>query len=197
MHQAVVELTTLTLPLFDAKSNDSRIALVMDNRLKVILLKIRETEVLIRTIESECLYHFAKLNRLNSFCSGGSEKQMGEAVALHLHNIIARLQCLELVPSPPSFSSLGSTPLAPPSSLIGSRLISVSKEINLLRSNLDDLSSRIGQEVIEIGGVQFQSLAQTIAWVRRELPSNAYFVFQDMMTLFDLLGTTNLSYNDF
>ena len=126
-----------------------------------------------------------------------SGKQTGEVIALHLHNIVARVQRLELAPSPPSFSSLGSTPLAPPSSLVDSELTSLSYDITLLRSTLDNLSSRIEQEVIEIGGVQCQSLSQTIAWVRQELPSNAYFVFQDIMTLMDLLGTSNLSYNDF
>ena len=92
VHQAVVELTTLTLPLFDAKSNDARISLVVDSRLKVIHLRFREMEALIRSIESECLSHFAKLNRLDSFCSGGSGKQTGEAIALHLHNIVTRVQ---------------------------------------------------------------------------------------------------------
>ena len=201
VHQAVVELTTLTLPLLDTKSNDSRIGLVVDNKVNAIHLRIREIETLIRTIESECLSHFTRLNQLDSFCSGGPGKQTGEAIALHLHNIVARVQRLELSQresSSPSFSSqLGSVTIPPSSTLVESKLASVSADLVLIRSNLDDLSSRIGQEVIEIGGVQFQSLSQTIAWVRQELPSNAYFVFQDVMTLLDLLGTSNLSDNDF
>ena len=75
VHQAVLELTTLTLPLFNAKSNDARISLVVDSRLKVIHLRFREMEALIRSIESECLSHFAKLNRLDSFCSRNRESK--------------------------------------------------------------------------------------------------------------------------
>ena len=69
--------------------------------------------------------------------------------------------------------------------------------ISLFQSNLDDLSSRIGQEVIEIGDLHLLSLFQTIAWVRHELSSKPFFVFQDTMTFFDLLGTCNLSDGDF
>ena len=46
VHQAVVELTTLTLPLLDTKSNDARIALVVDSRVNAILLCIRGIEKL-------------------------------------------------------------------------------------------------------------------------------------------------------
>ena len=45
--------------------------------------------------------------------------------------------------------------------------------------------------------MQFQSLSQTIAWMRSDLPSNYYFVFQDIMTLLDLIGTSNLSDSNF
>ena len=84
------------------------------------------------------------MNQLDSFCSGGPGKQTGEAISLHLHNIVARVQRLELSPSSPSFSSqLGSTSIPPSSSLIDSKLASVSADLVLIRSNLDDLSSRI------------------------------------------------------
>jgi len=150
----VVELTTLTLPLLDTKSNDARIDLVVDSRVNAILLRIRGIETLIRPIESECLSHFTKLNQLDSFCSGAPGKQRGEAIAHHLHNIVARVQRLELAPSSSSYTSqIVSSPLPPPSTLSDSKLASVSAELGLIRSNLDELSSRIGQEVIEIGGV--------------------------------------------
>ena len=45
--------------------------------------------------------------------------------------------------------------------------------------------------------MHFQSLAHTTSWVKNELPSNPYFVFQDVTTLLDLIGTSNLSYGDF
>ena len=50
---------------------------------------------------------------------------------------------------------------------------------------------------MEIRGVHFKSLAHTTAWVRSELPSNAHFVFQDVITLLDLIGTSNLSDGEF
>ena len=62
---------------------------------------------------------------------------------------------------------------------------------------MSDLTSRVGKDSIDIGGVYFQSLSQNIAWVRKYLPSNFYFVFQDVMTLLDLIGTSNLSDNEF
>jgi len=50
VHQAVVELTTLTLPLLDAKSNESKSALMVDSKLNAIHDRISEAEILIRTI---------------------------------------------------------------------------------------------------------------------------------------------------
>ena len=55
----------------------------------------------------------------------------------------------------------------------------------------------MGYEAVEIGGIQFQSLRQTIGWVRDELPSFAYFVFQDTVTLLDMIASTNRSDDDF
>ena len=37
--------------------------------------------------------------------------------------------------------------------------------LSIFQSNLDDLSSHFSRDVIEIGGVQFQYLAQTIAYI--------------------------------
>ena len=68
---------------------------------------------------------------------------------------------------------------------------------DLIRSAILDLTSKIGQDALEIEGVHFQSLAKTTAWVRRELPSNSYFVFQDVTTLLDLIGTSNISNGEF
>ena len=70
-------------------------------------------------------------------------------------------------------------------------------DLNIIRSAILDLTSKIGQDALEIEGVHFQSLAKTTAWVRRELPSNSYFVFQDVTTLLDLIGTSNISNGEF
>ena len=56
-----------------------------------------------------------------------------------------------------------------------------------------DLISRIVQDSIEIRDTHFHSLAQTTAWIKNEFPSNASFIFQDDITLLDLIGTSNLS----
>ena len=82
-------------------------------------------------------------------------------------------------------------------SLVDSKLASFSVELNLVRSAIIDLKSTIGQYAVEIGGAHFQFLSQTTVWVRNELPSNAYFVFQDVIILLDLIGTSNLSDRDF
>ena len=67
----------------------------------------------------------------------------------------------------------------------------------MVRSTILDLTSRIDHDVVEIVGVYFQSLARTTSWVKNELSSNAYFVFQDVITLLDLIGTSNLSDGSF
>ena len=82
-------------------------------------------------------------------------------------------------------------------SLVDSKLASFSVKLNLVRSAIIDLKSTIGQYAVEIGGAHFQFLSQTTVWVRNELPSNAYFVFQDVIILLDLIGTSNLSDRDF
>ena len=85
----------------------------------------------------------------------------------------------------------------PPSALIDTKLALFSAELALVRSTILDLTSRIDHDVVEIVGVYFQSLARTTSWVKNELSSNAYFVFQDVITLLDLIGTSNLSDGSF
>ena len=88
-------------------------------------------------------------------------------------------------------------PPPPPSALIDTKVASFSEELALVRSSILELTSRIDQDTIEIGGVHFQSLAHTTAWVNNKLPSNDFFVFQDVVTLLDLIGISHLSNSDF
>ena len=149
-------------------------------------------------METERVSHFTRFNNLDIFCSGGVGKQTGEAIALHLHNILVRVQRLDRILFSSSVSStLGSVPIPPSTSQSDSKIAAFSSELSLVKSNIINLTSRFGQDAIEIGGVQFQSLSQTIAWVRSDLPSNCYSVFQDIMTLLDLIGTSNFSHSDF
>ena len=119
-------------------------------------------EVLIRSIESEFISYFSRLHELYVVCSGGTGKQTGEAVATHLHNIVERVKRLEDASS--SFAaSVGHTsalrPISfcsnslPSPSVIDTKLASFSIELALVRSTILDLTSRIGQDVVEIGGV--------------------------------------------
>ena len=80
---------------------------------------------------------------------GGGET--GEAVALHLYNIIFRLQRLESISST-SLSSvssiLGSVPLLPSSSIFGSKIAALSSGLSLVKSSIVSLTSTMGQVAI-------------------------------------------------
>ena len=132
---------------------------------------------------------------------------MGRVVATHLRNIVDRVQYLKSASS--SFASFvghtsavypisfGSNPLSPPFALIDTKLAYFSAELSLVRSIILDLMPRTFQDAVESGGVNFYSLAQTTTWMTNDLPSSAYSVFQDGITLLNLNGTSNLSDGDF
>ena len=193
-----MELSAVTLPLLNVKSNEKDISFKVKSLNTSLVGYDRQLQAMkasLESVESVCVTQFARFNQLDSFCSGGWGEKTGEAIAMHLRNILVRVQRLEQAPT--SSSILCSLPLEASSTVAESKLLSLTAELSLVRSSVSDLTSRVGQDAIEIGGVHFQSLSQTIAWVRTSLPSNAYFVFQDIMTLLDLIGTSNLSDNDF
>ena len=102
VNQSFSELSTVNLPLLNVKSNDKDlIREVASIGVGVLTAEHRcqGLEVLLRTIESECISHFSRLNKLDSFCSCGAGKQTGEAVATHLHNIVERVKRLEYTSS--------------------------------------------------------------------------------------------------
>ena len=193
----------VTLPLLNVKSNKKKLIIEI-NCFNILLGDLQrqqqERKSSIHYIEVECMSNFTRFNPFDLFCSSGTGSQTGEAIPMHLRNMLARVQRLEKAStffSSFGTSSLGSTPLPPSSTIAYSEFSSLSSKILLLKSSVCDLTSIIGEDAIEIGGVYFQSLSQTIAWVRSRLPSNAYLVFQDVMTLFDLIGTSNLINNEF
>ena len=51
--------------------------------------------------------------------------------------------------------------------------------------------------MVDLGGVKFKSLPQTIAWVSVNSPSSSYRVFMNIHTLLDYLGSFHLSNKDF
>ena len=67
----------------------------------------------------------------------------------------------------------------------------------MIKRYITDRSHRIGQEVVDLGGGKFESLPQTVSLVRRELISNAYYFFLDLILLLDFIGASNLPDNDF
>ena len=66
-----------------------------------------------------------------------------------------------------------------------------------LSAKQDNLQACIGQDVVEIGGVNFESLRETTAWVKVHLPLGTYFDFNDVITLLDAPGSVHLSNKDF
>ena len=67
----------------------------------------------------------------------------------------------------------------------------------MLKREVDDFSHRIGQEVVDLGGENFESLPQTVSWVRREQVSNTYYLFLDLISLLNVIGASNRLDNDF
>ena len=70
-------------------------------------------------------------------------------------------------------------------------------QIRQLFSLKKELQVCIGQDVVEIGGVKFKFLPQTITWVQSHLTSSSYHVFIGTDTLLYALGSSNLSDKDF
>ena len=62
---------------------------------------------------------------------------------------------------------------------------------------MPDRNSSIGQEVVVLGGVKFESLRQTTQWVRTNLPSGAHHLFHDTPTLLDAFDGSHLSTKEF
>ena len=69
--------------------------------------------------------------------------------------------------------------------------------IPLIKREITDHSHRIGQEMLDLGGEKFESLPQTVFWVRREPVFNSYYLFLDAISMLAFIEASNLSDNDF
>ena len=69
--------------------------------------------------------------------------------------------------------------------------------MNALGVDHQELQASIGQHVVKIDGVKFESLHQTTAWITSNLPSFSYHVFMDVNTLLDAIGSSHLFEKDF
>ena len=60
-----------------------------------------------------------------------------------------------------------------------------------------DLHACLDHVTIDLGGVNFESLPQTIAWVKANHPSGSFYVFMNLNTLLHALGSSHLSDKNF
>ena len=207
VHQALTKLSALTLHLLNVKSNEQDLIRKLASvgaGVTTLERRFQGMEVLISTIESDYISHFSCLNKLYLFCSCGAGKQTGESVATHIRNIVDILQRLESTSS--SFASsigytavvrpvsFGFNPLHIPCTLIDTKLAPFSAGLSLVRSSILELTTKIGQDAVDIGDVHFQFLAHTAAWVKNKLSN---FFFKGVITLLDMIGTSNFSDGDF
>ena len=79
---------------------------------------------------------------------------------------------------------------------MSTELLIVKTPLHQLEKLQCKLQTSIGQEVVDIGKVKFESLPKTTAWIRSHLLSETYFVFHDSITLLDDLDTLYLSDRD-
>ena len=60
-----------------------------------------------------------------------------------------------------------------------------------------DLQTYRGHDTVDLDGVKFDLLLQTINWVSLNLPSSSYYVFLEINTFVDALGASHLCDKDF
>ena len=151
----------------------------------------------VNALDTTITSNLPRLCDLYSVCFGGVANKPAEALAARLNALSTRLLILDNHVARSS-SSFGLGNIAPPplSSPSTSALGVVQTQISQLFSLQKELQACIGQDVMEIGGVKFESLPQTITWVNSQLSSESYHVFMDMNTLLDALGSSHLSDKD-
>ena len=86
------------------------------------------------------------------------------------------------------------SPLPYPST---SELGAIKAQVLHLSQDHRDFQACLGHDAVDLGGVKFEYLPQTIAWVTTNLPSGSYYVFIEINTLLDDLGPSCLSDKDF
>ena len=150
-------------------------------------------------LERVLLHQLPHLSQLCNICSGGVNKPQAAALSDRLNRMSTQIRQLELQLSISS-SSLGgfgllAPPPVPPSS--STTIIELTANISRLEASYSNLKSSIGQEVVSLGGVKFESLRQTTQWVRQHLPSGEYHLFQDPPTLLDSFSSSHLTTKEF
>ena len=114
-------------------------------------------------------------------------------LTIRLNKIGLRLSSLEQNIQPISSAGLGSIMAPTQPSQFSTQLVELQSHFKLLSASHTSLKTCIGQHVVDIGGVKFESRLQTVAWVEKQLPSAAYFVFNDVIMVLDSLVSSHLS----
>ena len=125
-----------------------------------------------------------------STLSGGSQQQPATALLYKIKQLEFQIKSS----SGPSLSmnlGIGLVPASP--SALTTEIKELTASFTQLSARQDNVYACIGQDVVEIGGVTFESLRQTAEWVRFHLPSGAYFDFMEVIALLDALGGVYLS----
>ena len=94
-------------------------------------------------------------------------------------------------------AGLGSIMAPTPPSPFSTQLVELQSHFKLLSSPHASLKACIDQHVVDIGGTKFESRLQAVAWVEKHLPSVAYFVFNNVVTVLDSLVSSHLSDKEF
>ena len=146
-------------------------------------------------IENVVLEEMARLQNLFVVCSGGESRPAGEALVVQFNLIASRLAALEAKGSfrSPMFSN--SLPLV--DSTTSTEILALKSSLSSIVERQKDMQACIGQLSVEIGGVRFESLPQTITWVRTNLLSGAYYLFLDAPILLDMVTSSNMSDKEF
>lgn len=137
--------------------------------------------------------NFPPLDRLYSAVSGGSTQPPAAMLALHLKKIGYRLSFLKHNTHSTSSAGLGFVMDPTPPSQFFTQLVEPQSHFKLLSASHTSLKSCIGQHVDDMIGVKFESRLQTVAWVEKHLPSAAYFVFNDVITVLHSLVSSHLT----
>ena len=103
------------------------------------------------------------LERLYAECSGGSTKLPVAALASRLNIMSTKLAILSVAGS----SSLGSSHLPPPPLSDSTRLVSLEATVRNLTADHKNLQVCIGNNVVDIGGVLFESAHQTTIYDKK------------------------------
>ena len=181
-------LQTMHVPLFL-----QQVKSLLAKSLQSTLVSFSSLQSSVLRIDGILTLKFSPLERLYAACSGGLIQPPAAALTSRLNNLASRICFFSVGSLPP----LGSSPLLPPPSVFSTRIHLLEATVVQLSVDHKNIQTYIGHDVVEIGGIIFEYIRQTTAWVVTHLPSPEYFIFNDVIIIFDALGSIHLSNRDF